>query len=90
MPQVTVSFVASCLIFTRSLFQCAQMSRLQEVSLEAGNSSLSWWKLAHFDPRERFENEGQPAPVSVDYAITVVVEIKHSVFSNGVVFTKLH
>ncbi|TNN00909.1 hypothetical protein fugu_012155 [Takifugu bimaculatus] len=44
--------------------KCAQMSRLQEVSLEAGNSSLSWWKLAHFDPRERLEHEGQPVPAN--------------------------
>lgn len=66
------------------------MSHLQEVSLEAGNSSLSWWKLAHFDPQERVEHEGQPVPVSFDYAITVVVEIKHSIFSNGFVFKKLH
>lgn len=90
MPQVTVYFVASCLIFTWSLLQCAQMSRLQEVSLEAGNSFPSWWKLAHFDPRERLEHEGRPVLVSFDYANTVFVEIKHNVFSNGFVFKKLH
>lgn len=63
------------------------MSRLQEVSLEVGNSFLSWWKLAHFDPRERLEHEGRPVPVSFEYAITVVVEIKHSTstFSDGFV-----
>ena len=46
-------------------FKCAKKSRLQEVSLNMDSSFLSWWKIVHFDPQERLEYEGLPAPVSL-------------------------
>lgn len=72
-----LSLIVVSLILTPSLLKCAQLSRLQEVSLDVGNSFLSWWKITHFDPQERLEHDGQPISVSFDYAVPVVTAIKH-------------
>lgn len=64
--------------------KCAQLSRLQEVSLDVGNSFLSWWKIAHFDPQERLEHEGQPVSVSFDDLVLIATAIKHN---TGIFFT---
>lgn len=58
------SSILSLLIFWLYL-QCAKKSRLQEVNLVDSGSFLSWWKVVHFDPQERLENEGLPVPVSL-------------------------
>lgn len=68
-----LSVIVVGLILTSSFLKCAQLSRLQEVSLDVGNSFLSWWKITHFDPQERLEHEGQPVSVSF-----VVTAIKHN------------
>lgn len=78
-----LSHIVVSLILTPSLLKCAQLSRLQEVSLDVGNSFLSWWKITHFDPQERLEHEGQPVSVSFDCAIPIVTAIK---LSMGVFF----
>ncbi|CAL8355589.1 unnamed protein product [Lota lota] len=49
--------------------KCAKKSRLQEVSLNEDSSFLSWWKILHFDPRERLEYEGLPVPANVEVLI---------------------
>uniref|UniRef100_A0A3Q3J418 Cilia- and flagella-associated protein 161 n=2 Tax=Monopterus albus TaxID=43700 RepID=A0A3Q3J418_MONAL len=49
----------------QSFQKCAKKSRLQEVNLVDDCSFLSWWKIVHFDPQERLENEGQPVPANV-------------------------
>uniref|UniRef100_UPI0037E7907F cilia- and flagella-associated protein 161 n=1 Tax=Semicossyphus pulcher TaxID=241346 RepID=UPI0037E7907F len=49
--------------------KCAKNSRLQEVNLDEGCSFLSSWKIVHFDPQERLEYEGQPAPANVKVLI---------------------
>lgn len=72
-----VSFVVP-LILTPSLSKCAQLSRLQEVSVDVDNSFLSWWKITHFDPQERLEHKGQPVSVSFDHTFPVVTAVKHS------------
>ncbi|XP_029010541.1 cilia- and flagella-associated protein 161 [Betta splendens] len=48
----------------RSFQKCAKKSRLQEVNLVDSDSFLSWWKIVHFDPQERLENEGLPVPAN--------------------------
>ncbi|KAM4733793.1 cilia- and flagella-associated protein 161 isoform 2-T2 [Anableps anableps] len=42
----------------------AKMSGLQEVYLDNCTYFLSWWKIAHLDPQERLEYEGQPVPAN--------------------------
>uniref|UniRef100_H3C4N8 Cilia and flagella associated protein 161 n=1 Tax=Tetraodon nigroviridis TaxID=99883 RepID=H3C4N8_TETNG len=69
----TASGFAGGLYLTSDLqtFQkCAQLSRLQEVSLDVDNSFLSWWKITHFDPQERLEHEGQP--VSANEKVLII------------------
>nr|XP_046250816.1 cilia- and flagella-associated protein 161 [Scatophagus argus] len=53
----------------KSFQKCAKKSRLQEVNLDVGSSFLSWWKIAHLDPQERLEYEGQPVPANVKVLI---------------------
>ncbi|CAL8324821.1 cilia- and flagella-associated protein 161 [Gadus morhua] len=61
---------ALCLTSDLQTFQrCAKKSRLQEVSLNMDSSFLSWWKIVHFDPQERLEYEGLPAPANVKVLI---------------------
>ncbi|XP_026220552.1 cilia- and flagella-associated protein 161 [Anabas testudineus] len=48
----------------QSFHKCAKKSRLQEVNLVDSGSFLSWWKVVHFDPQERLENEGLPVPAN--------------------------
>ncbi|XP_034540660.1 cilia- and flagella-associated protein 161 isoform X2 [Notolabrus celidotus] len=58
------------LMSDRQSFQkCAKNSRLQEVNLDEDFSFLSWWKIMHFDPQERLENEGQPVPANLKVLI---------------------
>ncbi|XP_054894340.1 cilia- and flagella-associated protein 161 [Poeciliopsis prolifica] len=42
----------------------AKKSGLQDVYLDDTLSVLSWWKISHFDPQERFESEGLPVPAN--------------------------
>ncbi|XP_074534175.1 cilia- and flagella-associated protein 161 [Halichoeres trimaculatus] len=49
----------------KSFQKCAKNSHLQEVNLDEDCSFLSWWKILHFDPQERLENDGQPVPANV-------------------------
>ncbi|PWA14247.1 hypothetical protein CCH79_00012251, partial [Gambusia affinis] len=42
----------------------AKKSGLQDVYLDETLSALSWWKISHFDPQERFESEGLPVPAN--------------------------
>uniref|UniRef100_A0A096M6F5 Cilia and flagella associated protein 161 n=2 Tax=Poecilia formosa TaxID=48698 RepID=A0A096M6F5_POEFO len=44
--------------------KCAKKSGLQDVYLDDTLSVLSWWKISHFDPQERFESEGLPVPAN--------------------------
>ncbi|KAK2842225.1 hypothetical protein Q5P01_012425 [Channa striata] len=63
----TTSDFASGLYLTsdlQSFLKCAKKSRLQEVNLVDSLSFLSWWRIVHFDPQERLENEGLPVPAN--------------------------
>ncbi|CAJ1056813.1 cilia- and flagella-associated protein 161 isoform X1 [Xyrichtys novacula] len=42
---------------------------IQEVNLDEDCSFLSQWKIVHFDPQERLENEGQPVPANLKVLI---------------------
>ncbi|XP_070687515.1 cilia- and flagella-associated protein 161 [Pempheris klunzingeri] len=53
----------------QSFQKCAKKSRLQEVNLDDNKCFLSRWKIAHFDPQERLEYEGQPVPANVKVLI---------------------
>ncbi|XP_028287559.1 cilia- and flagella-associated protein 161 [Parambassis ranga] len=53
----------------QSFQKCASKSRLQEVNLDDSGSFLSWWKIVHFDPQERLEYEGHPAPANTKVLI---------------------
>ncbi|XP_047451275.1 cilia- and flagella-associated protein 161 [Mugil cephalus] len=53
----------------RNFQKFAKKSRLQEVNLEDSCSFVTWWKLVHYDPQERLEYEGQPAPANVKVLI---------------------
>ncbi|KAK7891485.1 hypothetical protein WMY93_023448 [Mugilogobius chulae] len=74
----------------RTFQKCAKKSRLQEVSLEADGSFLSWWKVVHFDPQERLEHEGLPVPAN---AKVLIVHCKTNqalaVLGNQVLWTML-
>ncbi|XP_068169923.1 cilia- and flagella-associated protein 161 [Antennarius striatus] len=68
----TTSGFARGLYLTSDLLnfqKCAKKSHLQEVMLDGCSSFLSWWKIVHFDPQERLENEGQPVPANTKVLI---------------------
>ncbi|KAM4618258.1 cilia- and flagella-associated protein 161 [Polymixia lowei] len=68
----TTSGFAGGLYLTSDLqtFQkCAKKSHLQEVNLNADGSFMSWWKIVHFDPKERLEYEGLPVPANCKVVI---------------------
>ncbi|XP_077373198.1 cilia- and flagella-associated protein 161 isoform X2 [Festucalex cinctus] len=49
--------------------KCSLRSRHQEVNLDESECFLTWWKVVHFDPQERLENEGLPVPANVNVVI---------------------
>ncbi|XP_068596008.1 cilia- and flagella-associated protein 161 [Brachionichthys hirsutus] len=68
----TTSGFARGLYLTSDLLnfqKCAKKSHLQEVMLDDCSSFLSWWKVVHFNPQERLENEGQPVPANMKVLI---------------------